>query len=424
VNVVDFGAQGDDQLDDSEAFAAALKGLAVDGGTVHIPAGTYLFRAGSRSSVGRGIDIFRRSNVILEGEGIGQTILRMAPGFTYNAGTNVILVEQSSGITIRDLTVDGNRAAVTYNDEQSHGIDVHGSSNVRFERVLFTGMHSDGLRLLGLLGSNLTWVEDIRIEECRFADNGRSGIAVQRAVRRVKILRNTFTQISDQSIDMEPSGGDPNIAPRDFEISGNLFFNTDPLGLTISGLSPEDPARNVIVTNNEFDGSGIFIFDAVDVRIEGNSIRSGYVWAPIEMRKGTERVWVVDNDLDSRATESPAIELMFHTSRAPKNIYIIDNRIMSKDYPGFQARDSEALELTGNTISGSGAHGIGIQDINPDSPLQGFLLENNTLSGFDRGMEFVSRGDLMSGVCVRTNTFKNIPEHVRLEGPVALGCIN
>ncbi|MGC8863790.1 MAG: glycosyl hydrolase family 28-related protein, partial [Armatimonadota bacterium] len=44
VNVRDFGAKGDGTTDDTAAFQAALDSIADKGGTVSVPAGTYLIK--------------------------------------------------------------------------------------------------------------------------------------------------------------------------------------------------------------------------------------------------------------------------------------------------------------------------------------------------------------------------------------------
>jgi hypothetical protein len=424
VNVTDFGARGNDLRDDTEAFAAALKAIPEAGGTVRIPAGTYLLTATPRSSIRRGIDIFRRSNITLAGAGMQKTILRMAPGASYNGDTNVVLIELSSGITLRDLMLDGNRAQVTYVDQQSHGVNVRGSSNVRFERVHFTEMHGDGILMIGYLGSN-AWTEQVHVEDCLFSHNGRSGITVQRVVRDVTITGNAFTRIQDQAIDFEPSNlavGD-DIAPHDFRIINNRFHDTATLALTITGISGGKPAHDLLVSSNSFEGTGIFVFNAVDVRIEGNEIRSGGTWAPIEIRKRSHRILIRDNLIDSRrTTRSAAIVLTFHTSEAPKDVSVINNTIQTAEYGAYFARDAEGLKIMGNTISGYGTSGINIQDVNPDSPLRDFLVENNAISGYRVGVRFVSREDPMRIVCIRDNIITDVNEELQTKGPIRRGC--
>ena len=114
---------------------------------------------------------------------------------------------EASGITFRDIALDGNRMNASFSDEQNHCAEVwRGSTDILFERVLFHNCRGDGFRLLGPITATGPWSERITIRDSRFEDNGRSGIAVQRGVRHLKVLNNTFDRINDQSIDMEPTG--------------------------------------------------------------------------------------------------------------------------------------------------------------------------------------------------------------------------
>jgi hypothetical protein len=285
-------------------------------------------------------------------------------------------------------------------------------------------MHGDGVQLIGTLNPTLTWVENVRVEDCLFTHNGRSGIAVQRAVRGVKVIGNRFTRIMDQAIDMEPSDGGPdNLGPRNFEILNNRFYDTATLALTITGISNGDPARNIRVANNEFEGAGIFVFNAVDLRIEGNAIQSGEKWAPIEVRKRSQRILIQNNVIDSRGTEgSAAIVLTYHTSEAPQDVSVISNTILTGEYGAYFARDADGLEVIGNAISGNGGGGISINDVNPDSPLSDFLVENNTITGYRVGVRFASREDPMRDVCVRDNTITEVNDELLTKGPIRRSC--
>jgi nitrous oxidase accessory protein NosD len=247
-------------------------------------------------------------------------------------------------------------------------------------------------------------------------------------VRDVTITGNTFTLIQDQAIDFEPSNAaaaEVSIAPHDFEITNNRFYNTATLALAITGITSEEPTRNVRVANNDFEGTGIFVFNAADLRIENNRIRSGGGWAPIEIRKKSERIWIVDNTIDARGTQDKAaVILTFHTSEAPKDVHILNNRIQTSSGNGFFSRDSEDLLIMGNRLSGTGGVGISIQDINPGSPLAQFAIENNEIDGYEVGVRFVSRGDQTTGVCVRENLFTNVEATYQERGPIERGCVS
>ena len=424
VDVRAHGARPDDGVDDTRAFTAALRQLSDAGGTISIPPGVYLLQASPVRGIASALDVFQRSNITLAGAGMDQTVLRMAPG-SYHEDTHLILVDRSEGFVLRDLTIDGNRANVTYPDEQSHGVEVEGSSNLRFERVRFTGLRGDGIRLLGRAhGEGYPWVEDVVVESCQFVDNGRSGVAVQRAVRGLRINASTFTRIRDQAIDMEPTGrSSDDMAPRDLQITNNRFSEMGRLALTVTGLTPTDPAQRVVVADNEFDDGGIFVFNARDVWIERNVIRGNERMRPLTIEKGSESVWVLDNEIDGRAGDKEAVALLFHNGWAPRKVTLLANTILAGSGGAFYARDSEQVRIDQNEILGTGSTGVLIEDVMPGTPLADFVVERNRIEGFEVGVQFQSREDPLSNACVRDNTYAAVTSQLETKGPVTLLCL-
>src|SRR6476620_10190067 len=91
-----YGAAGDGLTDDTAAFAKVVAAATAVRGTVKIPAGTYL------------ATIFvTRGGITVQGAGKDATIIK-APATT--AATRVVAVANSNGTTIKDLTIDGNKA--------------------------------------------------------------------------------------------------------------------------------------------------------------------------------------------------------------------------------------------------------------------------------------------------------------------------
>jgi len=91
-----YGAVGDGLTDDTAAFARVVAAATAVRGTVKIPAGTYL------------ATIFvTRGGITVQGAGKDATIIK-APATT--AATRVVAVANSNGTTIKDLTIDGNKA--------------------------------------------------------------------------------------------------------------------------------------------------------------------------------------------------------------------------------------------------------------------------------------------------------------------------
>jgi hypothetical protein len=103
-----YGAIGDGVTVDSAAIQAAVNAaITAGGGTVYIPAGTYVCSG-----------VYLGSNVTLVGAGMGATVLLLDP--TATPGTNAWVIRVANGstvaasyVTVSDLTIDGNRGAFT-----------------------------------------------------------------------------------------------------------------------------------------------------------------------------------------------------------------------------------------------------------------------------------------------------------------------
>lgn len=115
-NVLNYGAvsggSGNAAANRTAFEAAIVAAAAVGGGLIYAPRGTYYISYGGSASVG-GIRL--RDNMTLAGDGIGNTVIKCA-----DIGNNDLagLVRTQSGvvnqnITVRDLTIDGNKAEQT-----------------------------------------------------------------------------------------------------------------------------------------------------------------------------------------------------------------------------------------------------------------------------------------------------------------------
>jgi hypothetical protein len=121
LNVKDFGAVGNGVVNDTTSVQAAIDAAAVSGGRIAFPAGTYLCGT-----------LTLKSNVWLEGSGIGTTFIKLVNG----TNNDLIVTNGFSGLTggtttggvygfrIANLTLDGNRA----NNSAGWPLRIYGST--------------------------------------------------------------------------------------------------------------------------------------------------------------------------------------------------------------------------------------------------------------------------------------------------------
>ena len=99
-NVASYGAHGDNQSDNTKAFANAIQGAeAAGGGVVYIPAGKYLFNA-AKTGTGGSVVISGTAPITLRGAGRDQTWLIEGKA---NKGLVGVQVDHS---IVEDLTLD------------------------------------------------------------------------------------------------------------------------------------------------------------------------------------------------------------------------------------------------------------------------------------------------------------------------------
>lgn len=148
-NVVDYGATPNDDTDDTVAIAKALAACDADGdgGTVFVPAGTFLItRQGTESPI-----LSLPSNTILCGEGSASTL--KFPERASESNFWRMLGHGPEGmrnVTIRDLHLDGGNTHPAYIKgvpEQNHGIFLYAKAavveNVTIERLLIENFSGD-----------------------------------------------------------------------------------------------------------------------------------------------------------------------------------------------------------------------------------------------------------------------------------------
>lgn len=401
VDVTAYGAAGTDTLDDTEAFAAALGAIPDSGGALYVPAGTYYLTPRGYAPR-RGLDLTDRTNITVFGDGQGESVIKMTTE-PQRGSVALVFPRRSSGITMRDLTLDGSWRDGSQTDEQTHCVDVWASQDLHFERVTFRNCKGDGVRLLG---SAENWTERVVIEGSTFEDNGRSGIAVQRATRDVRIRGNLFQRISDQSIDFEATGTqEGKLVPTDYVIDGNtILHSTRTYAVTLGG-------KRTTFSNNRVENGAIFFYGpngVGDALIEGNVIIADPHHRPFEIRKQVVGVRILNNRIEDHriVPDGGVITLSMTNGHAPRSIVIEGNTLLAAGH-GIHITDASDVRIAGNELVGKGA-GYGVYATNVLStgePRSGFVVTGNRFVSFETSVMFAKRtdGDEFADVTVGDN---------------------
>jgi parallel beta-helix repeat protein len=293
VDVTSKGATPNDATNDTAAIQSAIDQVAISGGTVYVPDGTFMIDAIKR--------IMMKSNVTL----------KMSSGTVLKAIANnrqiydVIRVENVSNVNIIGGTVQGDRYTHTgTGGEWGHGIEVWGAKNVVIEGVTTKEAWGDGI-YVSARAANITICSVIS------DNNRRQGLTitdVNGALVKNSVFKNTNGTIPYAGIDIEPNESE---SVKNVKIINNQMSNNKGPGIQF-GFSSANAVSTSSIANVTVDGnlianngvagsnyyaSGVVIarlFNSTDVVISNNMVKNS-AQDGIILVDGTKNVRVTGN---------------------------------------------------------------------------------------------------------------------------------
>lgn len=277
-NVLDFGADPTGVASSVAAFNAAL----ANGGTVYVPTGVYKLDSRVNISVNNTtLWLAAKTTLNLSGVPATQTpfgnqihvyadncaVIGSGPSsvlqITGGSQANAVGILHHYGLTVRDLTIDGDKAGGTAftDDTFMSGISVVASTaggatqdaKVVIDSCIIRNFLQYGVNVYG------EWASGTKIVNCTIYNNGKtadalsvgSGIVVTRGVSRITIANNSVTGNKFMGIFCSSAGVDS----FDWAVTGNICSQNGNNGIGFAEISSYASVVNVGMKNIAIAGN-------------------------------------------------------------------------------------------------------------------------------------------------------------------------
>jgi hypothetical protein len=357
-------ATGDGITDDRAALQAAID----LGGTLVLADGTYIV----------GAKLLVTAPVTIRGASRDGVVLLQAPGIP--GGVRILDVE-SPGVTISDLTLDGNKALQTP-DEHRAGVFALNAPSIVIRNVVARNFTGDGLYLYN--GEDGAVIDHVLV-----TGNDRNGITLGGTMTGVSITNSTFAGSHAQQIDSEaPAGHQDDVTIIGCVIDG-VGISTD-YALTVSGSSTAMRSKNWLVQGNTING-GVLVVWADGARVVGNHGVNPTALSSVRVYRTSEDTTISDNDLTATIATVGVISVSGTSGGPPRHTRIVGNTLHSRATApsvGISVQGAASVEIADNTITGSGLAGgsLGVYLratlTDPAMAWDYALVERNRLSGW------------------------------------------
>lgn len=229
IDVKDFGAKGDGETDDTAALQNAVDYLAREGGAVVFSPGTYITSG----------QVTVKDKVSLIGSGINVTTIK-----NINNTHILRLDNDASDLTVRGLTLDGNKGLTGYGM-----LAVTANKNIVVENCKICNTGS-----IGVLFSN-PGIENIIIRDNILSDIGSSridhagyegnGLYLGGGAGRIQVHRNSISRVYGHACVFIAGA-------KDITVTENRLFDTRYRAVQCFG----NGNRNVLIENNSIYNTG------------------------------------------------------------------------------------------------------------------------------------------------------------------------
>lgn len=395
INVYSYGAVGNGMTDDTAAIQAAID-AASNGGTVLLPPGTYI--------IDPAVSLHLKTGVTIAGTGAG-SILKVKSNS--NVLNNIVKVEDADKVTLRDFTINGNRANQALSDAVAvhYGVYVAASNDCRVENIIVHHTTGVGVHVYNSTGTIVTGCDSSHNRyhgfECeqdtstvwqgnRSHHNDRHGIFVSPG--EVGGTGSVGNVIDSNSFDMNGSYG--------------IAFGIDAQGISVGLTKDNVVTNNSVLRNAEY---GVSIYRVDDTLVAGNVVAyNGFFGIYLYQ---AERNQIVGNRLRNNSQDANGAydEILLegaNDGRASRHNMITDNFIYidGSDKASWAVREATTSDgpniITGNMIPAAGLAGrVNILHVSTRYDLISDTPKDNAMSlrAFDRGLMISANASLPGG---------------------------
>jgi parallel beta-helix repeat protein len=281
VNVKDKGAKGDGKSNDTAAIQSAISQVAGTGGTVLVPAGTYMIDALTSVKLGSKMTFQLASGAVL------QAITNSSTSY------NMVNVSGQSDVNVIGGTLIGERTTHTGSGgEWGMGVNIVNSHNVVVEGMTIKNMWGDGIYIGGSSPST-------NISICSvLADNHRRNAISIVTANGVVVKNSTFQNTNGTNpmagIDLEPNSGG---SVSNVNVTGCKFLGNASVGILIyAGAAPVTGSTfsNNVVSGNKQGGVQFYAAKSCDVTNNTISSSAGF---GIQLQQGSSGNVITGNDI-------------------------------------------------------------------------------------------------------------------------------
>ena len=264
----DFSAVADGSTDDILAINKAVDYLVgLGGGVLFFPEGTYMVSSAVKL----------RDNIVYHGAGCG-SIIKARSNSVDNVFAEATPAAAYTGIVMRDLAIDGNRANVAFpvDDANGNGIRLNQVSHSRFQNLYIHDVVYNGISIYNASNDNV-------VENCRIEDVGKTGVSggshngvfIEFGANRNCIKNNRIVTTRDHGVFHNANGADAS----DNIIAENFISGAAQDGIRVGDDAGTSTINRPKILNNAITAGdiGIRVYNSATTVIESGVISGNTV---------------------------------------------------------------------------------------------------------------------------------------------------